>query len=177
MPLPYSTTDEEKNEDFVEQTLTTSIGDVETICCNSRGACNLVGKLVSRLYPELFGPENLRFRYSYHGGGPKAKKYLDKARRSIVRQHFLKYYLDYKHTYQTIINVINESLHPPETKNKKSNNTEISKTDSPAPVPTPNTIQLPAIFTATPVTPEAEPFTTPYYHRTSMPETEYSTTA
>ncbi|KAK3107585.1 hypothetical protein FSP39_017794 [Pinctada imbricata] len=41
---------------------------------------NFAVKIVERLFPELFGEDNLRFQFSYNGGGIRDKKSLDGVR-------------------------------------------------------------------------------------------------
>ena len=46
-------------------------------CSSNPG--NFALKLVIRLFPELFGPDNLRLDFNYYGGGKKNKKQMREA--------------------------------------------------------------------------------------------------
>lgn len=82
----------------------------------SRGAGNFAKKLVERLFPELFGPEQLRFSYSYYGGHGTNKLELDPARRKVIQSYVMQFYpqMTSHHNYQReVVNKINEGLRRP----------------------------------------------------------------
>lgn len=82
----------------------------------SRGAGNFAKKLVERLFPELFGPEQLRFNYSYYGGHGTNKLELDPARRKVIQSYGMQFYplMTSHHNYQReVVNKINEGLRRP----------------------------------------------------------------
>lgn len=53
--------------------------------CKSAG--NFGGHLVKLLFPELFGPNNLKFFYNWNGGGKLMKKELDQTRKMVIRKY------------------------------------------------------------------------------------------
>jgi len=82
----------------------------------SRGAGNFAKKLVERLFPELFGPEQLRFNYSYYGRHGTNKLELDPARRKVIQSYVMQFYpqMTSHHNYQReVVNKINEGLRRP----------------------------------------------------------------
>ena len=79
-------------------------------------AGNFSCKLVNRLFPELFGPDHLRTRYSYHGQGKVNKSELDPIRKGYIQRYVLYFHPDVKDPkfYQNIVVVkINEMLRRP----------------------------------------------------------------
>jgi hypothetical protein len=79
-------------------------------------AGNFSCKLVNRLFPELFGPDHLRTKYSYHGQGKTNKFELDPIRKGYIQRYVLYLHPDVKHPkfYQNIVVVkINEMLRRP----------------------------------------------------------------
>ena len=76
-------------------------------------AGNFSCKLVNRLFPELFGPDHLRTKYSYHGQGKTNKFELDPIRKGYIQRYVLYLHPDVKDPkfYQNIVVVkINEML-------------------------------------------------------------------
>ena len=79
-------------------------------------AGNFSCKLVNRLFPELFGPDHLRTRYSYHGQRKINKSELDPIRKGYIQRYVLYFHPDVKDPkfYQNIVVVkINEMLRRP----------------------------------------------------------------
>jgi hypothetical protein len=79
-------------------------------------AGNFSCKLVNRLFPELFGPDHLRTKYSYHGQGKTNKFELDPIRKGYIQRYVLYLHPDVKDPkfYQNIVVVkINEMLRRP----------------------------------------------------------------
>ena len=66
---------------------------------------NFSCKLVNRLFPELFGPDHLRTRYSYHGQGKINKSELDPIRKGYIQRYVLYFHPDVKDPkfYQNIV--------------------------------------------------------------------------
>ena len=82
---------------------------------SSRG--NFACRVVERLFPELFGPDNLRYGYSYNGSYSYRKKALDPTRLKTVKKYLLYFYPELKDAmlYQkTVIDSINERLRRPD---------------------------------------------------------------
>lgn len=71
---------------------------------------NFALKLVIKLFPELFGPERLRFEYNWNG--TMQKKALDPIRKNIIQRYVFYFYPSYRTPkfWQPIINSINEGL-------------------------------------------------------------------
>lgn len=79
-------------------------------------AGNFGCKLVNRLFPELFGPDHLRTRYSYHGQGKVDKSELDPIHKGYIQRYVLYFHPDVKDPkcYQNIVvGKINEMLRRP----------------------------------------------------------------
>jgi hypothetical protein len=66
---------------------------------------NFSCKLVNRLFPELFAPDHLRTRYSYHGQGKINKSELDPIRKGYIQRYVLYFHPDVKDPkfYQNIV--------------------------------------------------------------------------
>ena len=89
---------------------------------DSKGPGNFAKKLVEKLFPELFGPDNLRNSFSYNGGGPKKKLALDPVRKMVIHRYVLYFYpeLSREVSYQNVvINTINEGLRRPDPAARK----------------------------------------------------------
>lgn len=69
---------------------------VSSIHSVSLGPGNFAKKLVERVFPELFGPSNLRMGYSVYGGGKKGKMPLEHNRLARVRTLINHYYPEMK---------------------------------------------------------------------------------
>jgi hypothetical protein len=59
---------------------------------DSLSAGNFAARLTQRLFPELFGAANLKFQYSWHGGGNKKKSELCPIRKNIIRKYVTYYF-------------------------------------------------------------------------------------
>ncbi|KAK3093361.1 hypothetical protein FSP39_014551 [Pinctada imbricata] len=82
---------------------------------------NFAVKIVERLFPELFGEDNLRFQFSYNGGGISDKKSLDGVRLGYIRKYVCHHYPEVKETKawkMMVVTHINERLRRPNEKKK-----------------------------------------------------------
>ena len=90
---------------------------------SASGAGNFGLKLVKKLFPELFGPENLRFQYNWYGGGQNNKKRLDPQRTEIIRGYIMLFYPEVRDSdmfKRTVVNSVNEGLRRPIDKRDRS---------------------------------------------------------
>ena len=72
-------------------------------------------QLTRRLLPEPFGPDNLRFKYSYNGFRNE-KAELDRERKCYLQRYIIYFHPEMRNTnvYQkTVINAVNECLRRP----------------------------------------------------------------
>jgi hypothetical protein len=58
---------------------------VMTLFLESKGSGHFACKLVEVIFPELFGPENLRLRYKWNGS--HGKKELETSKKEIVKRY------------------------------------------------------------------------------------------
>ncbi|XP_045215634.1 uncharacterized protein LOC123565947 isoform X2 [Mercenaria mercenaria] len=72
------------------------IEDLRDLHKASSGPGNMAAHLVQRLYPELFGVTNLRYMYSWNGGGNLNKKELCEERKVVVQQYVCTFYPEVK---------------------------------------------------------------------------------
>ncbi|XP_021368308.1 flocculation protein FLO11-like isoform X37 [Mizuhopecten yessoensis] len=96
---------------------------------NSVSPGNFAKRIGVRLWPELYGPDNERLKYSYFGGGVKGKFALDDKRKSFLRKYVLFFYPDCANDMiwrSTIVTKINESLRRPDKKISHRNTTKDS---------------------------------------------------
>ncbi|XP_053388739.1 BEN domain-containing protein 3-like [Mercenaria mercenaria] len=87
--------------------------ELASIKRDSKGAGNFGAQLVKRLFPELFGPTNLRHQYNWFGGGVKSKQELCPERKSVVKQYVTFYYpelVDAEQWRDRVVPKINELL-------------------------------------------------------------------
>lgn len=93
--------------------------DVKTLLdlkMNSVSPGNFAKRLCMRIWPELYGPDNLRLKYSYYGGGPLGKIAMDDRRKCYLRKYVIQFF---PHCAVdgvwkgTIVSKINESLRRP----------------------------------------------------------------
>ncbi|XP_033758185.1 BEN domain-containing protein 3-like [Pecten maximus] len=73
-----------------------SLIELKQINLHSTGPGNFAKNICIKLYPELFGPDNLRYQYSFFGGGPLQKKELDHVRKSYLARYVLYFHPDVK---------------------------------------------------------------------------------
>ena len=84
------------------------------IQAHSRSVGILATKLISRLYPELFGDNNLHKKYNYHGyRGEKME--LDRQRKTYFQRYIL--LQDSKAFQSRVVNPVNEFLRRPNISN------------------------------------------------------------
>ena len=85
----------------------------------SLGPGNFTKRICERLFSELYGPDNLRLQYSYHGGGKLSKKRLDPERVVYLIRYATYFYPELRDElrWKDAIAKINESLRRP-VKNK-----------------------------------------------------------
>ena len=87
---------------------------------SSRG--NFACRIVENLFPELFGPDNLRYSYSYNDSYFYRKKALDPSRLRILKRYLLYFYPELKDSavYQrTVIDSVNERLRRPVAESRR----------------------------------------------------------
>ena len=92
------------------------------INARSFGPGNFAKRLTERMFPELFGIENLRTQYSYFGGGCHKKKELDPARKEVLRLYVCHFYPEVRSTdawKDIVVPKINEGLRRPAEKKSK----------------------------------------------------------
>ena len=78
---------------------------LQNIQQNASSTGNFGRKLVKKLFPELFGPENLRIQYNWYGGGQNNKNRLDPQQTEIIRGYILLFYPEVRDS-----DVLNEQL-------------------------------------------------------------------
>ena len=85
---------------------------------------NFAKKLTERLFPELFGADNWRIRYSYSGGNHcgQTKVELDHVRKAVLRQYILHVRPEYQvpSMWNDVVNAINEGLRRPIERTRKT---------------------------------------------------------
>ncbi|XP_060570938.1 uncharacterized protein LOC132729236 [Ruditapes philippinarum] len=54
---------------------------------DSNNAGHFAALLVKKLFPELYGPTNLRLNYNWYGGGQKKKYELDASRKEVIKRY------------------------------------------------------------------------------------------
>ena len=69
-----------------------AIEELEDIRNQSSGIGNFALLLTRKLFPELWGLGNLRWNYSYYGGGVLGKQELDHERKSAIVRYVNAYY-------------------------------------------------------------------------------------
>ena len=80
---------------------------------SSSCAGNFALGLTRKLFPELFGPGNLRFKFGYNGGGVLGKEELDVDRKAVIVKNVHAFYPSTKKTSvwkDSVIPKINEGL-------------------------------------------------------------------
>jgi hypothetical protein len=93
-----------------------SVDELHGINESAQGKGNFAKLVVERLFPELFGPDNLRWLYNYNGGGARAKKELDPKRKEYLVQYVLFMYPELQEKTMwasVVVNTINEGLRRP----------------------------------------------------------------
>ncbi|KAK3104907.1 hypothetical protein FSP39_012965 [Pinctada imbricata] len=91
---------------------------------NSRsfGAGNFAKRLTVRLFPELFGVDDLRLQYSFYGGVCNRKKPLELQRREVIRTYVCYFYPECRpmDTWNAmVVTKINEGLRRPTEKKSR----------------------------------------------------------
>jgi len=82
----------------------------------SKSAGNFAKNICECLFPELFGPNHLRLKYSYNGGGIREKMALDEIRKEYLLRYVLYFNPDLNNTIlwkTVIVTSINECLRRP----------------------------------------------------------------
>ena len=91
---------------------------------SSSCAGNFALGLTRKLFPELFGTGNLRFKFSYNGGGVLGKEELDVDRKAVIVKYVHAFYPSTKKTSvwkDSVIPKVNEGLRRKENLLKKRN--------------------------------------------------------
>ena len=87
-----------------------SVDELTKLKENSQSVGNFACNLTRRLYPELFGPDNLRKKFNYRG---EKKTELDPQRKTYLQRYILYFFpevRDNKAWQRKVINPINEVL-------------------------------------------------------------------
>jgi hypothetical protein len=102
----------------VYQISQTTMKELKASC---RNAGVFAGNIIKMLFPELFGPSNLRFRYSFFGGGKLKKIELDRQRKSYMRRYVTAAYpeVSSESDWKIIVDRVNELLRRPSLSVKK----------------------------------------------------------
>ena len=90
-----------------------SLDELRELQNEATGPGNFALSLTRKLYPELFGPGQLRLKYSYHGGGVREKQELDPERKAALVRYVQAFYPATKKTSiwkDSVIPKINEGL-------------------------------------------------------------------
>ena len=99
-----------------------TLEELQDIRRESKGPGVFALALTRRLFPELWGPGNLRHKYSYHGGGVCQKEELDQELKSIIVRYVTAFYPNTRKTSvwkDTVIPRINEGLRRDDEKRKE----------------------------------------------------------
>ena len=94
---------------------------------SSSEAGNFALGLTRKLFPELWGPGNLRLKYSYNGGGVCNKEELDAERKAVIVKYLNAFYPATKKTSvwkDSVIPKINKGLRRNDDEKKKKNKTK-----------------------------------------------------
>nr|XP_022310997.1 BEN domain-containing protein 3-like [Crassostrea virginica] len=80
---------------------------------DSRNGGKFAVNLTRKLWPELFGEGNLRFNYSWYGGGQLNKQEMDPVRKEVCKKYVCYFFPDFKDEeswIERIVSKINECL-------------------------------------------------------------------
>ncbi|XP_062587500.1 zinc finger and BTB domain-containing protein 5-like isoform X1 [Saccostrea cucullata] len=102
---------------------------LEEMKANSKNAGVFAGNVIKMLFPELFGPSNLRFKYSFFGGGILKKNELDRQRKSYMRRYVTAMYpgIFSEGDWKDIVNKVNEMLRRPAHTSRKNVKSEMEE--------------------------------------------------
>jgi hypothetical protein len=101
---------------------------------SSFNAGHFACKLTQRLFPELFGVDNLRLQFNWHGGGNKDKKELDPRRKALIRTYVARQYPEVRSETawrDSVIAKVNECLRR-RVKTEKRQNTHVADVQAPS---------------------------------------------
>lgn len=92
-----------------------SYATLRELKAGSKNAAVFAGNIIKKLFPELFGPSGLRFKYSFFGGGKYKKNELDRQRKSYMRRYITAMYpeISSEGDWKDIVNRVNEILRRP----------------------------------------------------------------
>lgn len=99
----------------IPKTYRISYATLRELKAGSKNAAVFAGNIIKKLFPELFGPSGLRFKYSFFGGGKLKKNELDRQRKSYMRRYITAMYseISSEGDWKDIVNRVNEILRRP----------------------------------------------------------------
>ena len=114
-----TTTDEVTSSQDLPTDGPLSEDDVRRIHMEANNAGHFACILTMRLFPELFGPTNLRVLYNWNGNGHRNKKELDPVRKAMIYRYVCHFFPEMKPQQQfdmCIASKVNERLRRVEKK-------------------------------------------------------------
>lgn len=111
-PPPHMTEETTTGLDDIPPQFAIGDDDLNVIKRESKNVGHFACNVTARVFPELFGSENLRFNYNWHGNGQLMKLELNPSKKNVVRKYVNYCYPETKsqESWNGIVLRINERL-------------------------------------------------------------------